>query len=251
MRETRIMMGMPITVEITGLDVPAAEAIHDVFAYFTQIDEKFSTYKKTSEITAVNEGRLKENGWSPEMKEIFALSAETKRATDGYFDIVNREGKIDPSGIVKGWAIQNAAKLLDAKGIKDFFIDAGGDIQTRGKNSAGLPWSIGIRDPFDATQQKVVKILYAKENRGVATSGTYVRGNHIYDPYDKSKIESDIVSLTVIGPDIYEADRFATAAFAMGKKGIGFIEGLKGFEGYMIDSRGVAVMTSGFEKYTK
>jgi thiamine biosynthesis lipoprotein len=59
----------------------------------------------------------------------------------------------------------------------------------------------------------------------------------------------DIVSLTVIGPNVYEADRFATAAFAMGKRGIYFIEQLPGFEGYMIDAAARATFTSGFERY--
>ncbi len=55
--------------------------------------------------------------------------------------------------------------------------------------------------------------------------------------------------MTVIGPDVYEADRFATAAFAMGRMGVAFVEGLDGFEGYMIDAQGIATYTSGFERY--
>ena len=54
-----------------------------------------------------------------------------------------------------------------------------------------------------------------------------------------------------MGPNVLEADRFATAAFAMGREGIHFIESLKGFEGYAIDAKGIATMTSGFEVYTK
>jgi thiamine biosynthesis lipoprotein len=64
------------------------------------------------------------------------------------------------------------------------------------------------------------------------------------------KPAEEIVSLTVIGPNIYEADRFATAAFAMGEKGILFIEDLAGFEGYMINHEGLATFTSGFKEYT-
>ncbi len=60
-----------------------------------------------------------------------------------------------------------------------------------------------------------------------------------------------VVSLTVVGPNIYEADRFATAAFAMGEAGIMFIEKLPGFEGYMVNDNGIATFTSGFEKYVK
>ena len=80
----------------------------------------------------------------------------------------------------------------------------------------------------------------------MATSGTYVRGQHIYNPHEPTKLIQDIVSLSVIGPDILEADRFATAAFAMGEQGIYFIENLPGFEGYMVNAQGIATQTTGF-----
>jgi thiamine biosynthesis lipoprotein len=83
----------------------------------------------------------------------------------------------------------------------------------------------------------------------VATSGTYLRGAHIYNPHAPDAPAGDIVSLTVIGPNILEADRFATAAFAMGEGGIDFIERVDGLEGYQIDSEGMARMTSGLERY--
>lgn len=119
----------------------------------------------------------------------------------------------------------------------------GGDIQIGGKNDQGKVWRIGIRNPFNL--QQVVKTLSLTEG-GVATSGTYLRGQHIRNPRGK---KPDIVSLTVIGPDIYEADRFATAAFAMGRQGIYFLEKQPGLEGYMVGKDGVATMTSGFKKY--
>jgi thiamine biosynthesis lipoprotein len=86
-------------------------------------------------------------------------------------------------------------------------------------------------------------------DQAVATSGTYIRGNHIYSPKEKDRTEFEIVSMTIIGPNIYEADRFATAAFAMGSKGIHFIETLPDLEAYMINKKGIATMTTGFEKY--
>ena len=67
-----------------------------------------------------------------------------------------------------------------------------------------------------------MKVLYPK-GAGVATSGTYFQGQHIYNPHSPAQKLHEIVSLTVIGPDILEADRYATAAFAMGRKGIIFI----------------------------
>lgn len=239
-------MGMPITVEIVD-DSAQENDLEEIFSYFRYVDEKFSTYKETSEIMKINRHELSEEAFSGDMKEVFALCEETKKLTKGFFDIVTPKGSYDPSGLVKGWSIYNASKMLKKKGFKSFFIEAGGDIQPCGRNVSGNKWKVGIRNPFK--REEVVKVLYVTEE-GVATSGTYIRGQHIYNPFKKSDEITEIVSLTVVGPNIYEADRFATAAFAMGREGIHFIEGLDGFEGYMIDKDGVATMTTGFSKYT-
>jgi thiamine biosynthesis lipoprotein len=236
-------MGMPITVEV--LDSDDEGLIESVFAYFTHIDETFSTYKDTSEISAINAGRVALNAASPEMRAVFAMAEQTRIETDGYFNIW-RGDRYDPAGIVKGWAIANAADILRLAGCANFYVDAGGDIEAAGRNADGQPWRVGIRNPFNIRQ--IVKVL-AIDNCGVATSGTYIRGQHVYDPHAPGRSIDEIVSLTVIGPNVYEADRFATAAFAMGRRGIIFIEGLAEFEGYMIDADGMATPTSGFGRY--
>lgn len=243
MKQTRLLMGMPITLEVVDPAV-TQDDLDNVFAYFVSVDDTFSTYKASSEISKINRGELVASQYSEDMKTILALSAQTKKDTYGYFDI-EQNGIYDPSGIVKGWAIRNAANMLKASGLRHFYIDAGGDIQVAG-NKHGNPWRVGIRNPFNRTEH--VKVL-ALTNRGIATSGTAIRGQHIYDPFHRTMPLLDIVSITIIGPDIYEADRFATAAFAMGKKGIQFIEKLAGFEGYMIDAQARATYTSGFERY--
>ncbi len=236
---------MPITVEIS--DSFATEEIFDkVFAYLDYVDKKFSTYKDESEISQINNGKIKEKDYSEDMKEVWRLCEETKKLTNGYFDIKSKDGKYDPSGLVKGWAINNAAKILQEQGFKNFYVEAGGDIQVCGKNSQGQNWRVGIRNPFN--EEEIIKVV-SLTDIGIATSGTYIRGQHIYNPHHSGELITEIVSLTVIGTDVYEADRFATAAFAIGEKGIDFIEGLKGFEGYMINKDGVATITSGFEKY--
>ncbi len=236
-------MGMPITIEVMDIHV-TQDDLDKVFAYFVWVDETFSTYKATSEISQINRGELPAAQWSQEMKTIMALSEQTKKDTHGYFDIL-RHGLYDPSGIVKGWAVHNAANLLTASGFHHFSIDAGGDIQVSGKKD-GHVWRVGIRNPFNRREN--VKVL-ALTNRGIATSGTAIRGQHIYNPHNPSMHLLDCVSITVIGPTIYDADRFATAAFAMGRKGIQFIETVAGFEGYMIDAQARATFTSGFERY--
>ena len=248
MKETQIIMGMPITIEISdsGKEFLVKKAIQSAFDYFRYVDETFSTYKTSSEITKINNGCIVPESWSDDMKTIFTLAEETKQATNGYFNIMTPEGSIDPSGIVKGWSIHKAAELLVHAGIDNFCIDAGGDIEVRGEKSPGVPWMIGIRNPFDT--EKIVKTVSLR-NKGIATSGTYIRGAHIYNPYTKERPTNECASVTVIAFDVYEADRFATAAFAMGKEGIMFLEQKEGLEGYMISPDGIATMTSGFLHY--
>lgn len=271
--ETRLMWGMPITVGIVDsvsdslfpsrLDTefknfenvrsedstlasdPAMNLISQVFNYFEYIDNKFSTYKPNSEISRINQGLLSIEDASLDMQVVFDLAERLRIETDGYFNIMH-DGRIDPSGLVKGWALSNAADLLCAAGCEDFYVEAGGDFEAVGLNNEGKPWSVGIRNPFH--QDEIVKVL-AVSNRGVATSGTYVRGQHIYNPIDGGLPDDEILSITVIGPNIYEADCYATAAFAMGRQGIQFIESLAGFEGYMIDRHQLATFTSGFTRY--
>lgn len=236
---------MPITVEIADKQV-AKQDIQGVFDYFISVDERFSTYKDSSEISKINQGLLAKAEYSTDMNTILTLSEQTKQATNGYFDIQNADGTLDPSGLVKGWAIQNAAEILLKTGFKNFYVEAGGDTQTQGYSDEGVPWTVGIKNPFN--QNEIVKIL-SISGQGVATSGTYIRGQHIYNPHNRTTPLQEIVSITVIGPNIYEADRFATAAFAMGRAGITFIETLPGLDGYMIDKDGIATYTAGFEKY--
>lgn len=240
MRATKIIMGMPITVEIAG-EKASPQLLKKIFTYFRGVDAQFSPYKKTSEVERLNRGEIDPAQATPLMKEILKLSRETKKATNGYFDI-SRDSTIDPSGIVKGYAIMQAAIQICEAGVNDFYIEAGGDIQTGGK-----PWRVGIRNPFVA--QEIVQVLQLKNGEGIATSGTQFRGDHVYDPHTGKPV-TEIVSLSVIAQNVYEADRMATAAFAMGRKGIYFIEAQPGLEGYMIDGDGIATKTTGWSTYS-
>lgn len=234
------MMGMPITVDLGGA---AGDLVARVFDYFDDVDRRFSTYRSDSEISAINRGDIPVRDWSGQMIDVMRIAEQTRRETAGYFDIHRPDGALDPSGIVKGWAVRNAAEIVRQADVGDFFIEAGGDIQSCGRNASGRDWSVGIRSPFHTDE--IVKVVYP-HGHGVATSGTYARGQHIYNPHAVHEPISDIVSLTVIGSDVLEADRFATAAFAMGRDGILFIEQTPGLEGYLIDSNRRATPTSGF-----
>jgi thiamine biosynthesis lipoprotein len=242
MRRSRWMMGMPITVEAVG----AADdtLIETVFAWFDDVDRRFSTYRDDSEIEAINRGELARSRCSQPMREVLALAELTREQTAGFFEIRTPTGGLDPSGIVKGWAIRAAAEILAGAGLHGYFVDAGGDIQPAGVNANGEPWSVGVRNP--RAMGEIVKVILPGD-RGVATSGSDVRGQHVYDPFAPDEPIDDPLSITVIGPDVLEADRFATAAFAMRGGGIHFIESVPGLEGYAIGRNGRATMTSGFE----
>ncbi|MCL5113466.1 MAG: FAD:protein FMN transferase [Patescibacteria group bacterium] len=243
MRKTKIIMGMPITIHIEDCD--DTHIFNDVFNYLKDIDQVFSTYKKNSLISKINNG-LQQEYWPRQVRQIFSLAKKTKKETNGFFNI-NHNGNIDPSGIVKGYAIYQASKLIKNAGYKNYFVDGSGDIQAMGgaKQNKYQYWLIGIRNPFEINS--IVK-NFKLRNKGIATSGSYIRGDHIYNPKTNNVIK-EIVSLTVIGPNVYEADRFATAAFAMGRGGINFIENKKSLEGYMIDENKISTLTTGLGKY--
>lgn len=244
MKYSKDMWDMPIHIDIqSGRN--ADRDVEEIFAYFEHINEVFSTFLATSEISRINRGELSFASSSEEMKEVLALCEQTKNETRGYFDHI-RNGYCDPLGVVKGWAVQNAADTLMNKGYKNFYINAGGDVVVRGAKADGVAWSVGIKNPFN--QHEIVKSIYLSD-KSIATSGTYIRGQHIIDPHEPTKKLTDVVSVSVIGPNLCDADRFATAAFAMGTRGIMFIESLEGFEGYEILSNGKGVETSGLSTY--
>jgi thiamine biosynthesis lipoprotein len=242
MKKHADIMGMPVTIQVIDASV-TQEDINEVFSYFHFIDKKFSTYKQDSEISQINRGELKPSQFSNEMKKILKLCEETKKETTGYFDI-SSNGILDPAGLVKGYAIFQGSLILKNKGFRNFYVEIAGDIQVFGKNEKQESWKIGIQNPFNLNE--IIKIVKLS-NMGIATSGAYQRGEHIYNP--KGIIADEVASISVIGQNVYEADRFATAAFAMGEKGIAFIEKLKDFEGYMIKKDKTAILTSGFEDY--
>ncbi len=254
---TELVMGFPVTIAVANPDgEPSslasrtasrreiAAAVAAVYDHLREVDVRFSPYRATSEVSRINGGELREEGFSPEMKRVLRLCEETKRATRGYFDPWRGE-RLDPSGLVKGLAVYDASGILRDRGFEDFCIEAGGDIEARGRCSGGEKWRIGIRSPFDP--RTVVKAV-ALENRGIATSGLYARGEHIYNPLT-GRNATETASFTVIGPNLFEADRFATAAFAMGRRGLELIRNSSDLDGYMIEHDGTATYTEGFLRY--
>lgn len=198
-------MGMPITVDIPGCD--NEKVFRVVFERFRKIDERFSPYKRDSELTKYQNGEIKEKDLSAEFKKVKKACREAEKQTDGYFSAYF-SGKFDPSGYVKGWAIAEAGKAIEKEDFKTYCIGAGGDILAR--SDSDKVWNIGIQDPKDKGKILDKLSIY---NGAVATSGNYERGNHIINP-KTGKPANKLLSVTVTGPDIITADIFATAIFA-------------------------------------
>lgn len=235
-------MGMPAKLLVVGV-TDLNKILDKIKVLFADIDNRFSTYKETSLVSQLNRGEIKPSR-DPELEFILAECVRTKSETGGYFDCEYRAG-IDPSGLVKGYAINKAAKMLKGSGYQNFLIEIAGDLQTSGMNEDKEPWKVGIENPFNRAEVvKVVKLMGV----GMATSGTSVHPDHIINPLSH-QVAHEIASVSVIAPNVYDADRMATAAFAMGRKGIEFIQSLPGYAGYMITNDKQGVMTEGFQQY--
>ncbi len=246
MRRVRDVMGMPVTVDVRDArpDAERAEALDALYAELARIDEAYSPYRPDSLVSRINAGAIDARGADGELREIVALCRRYEAETDGYFSAW-REGYFDPSGLVKGWAIDRACRILEARGFSRYFVDAAGDVRTRGEREPGEPWRVGVRHPIE--RDKVARVILAWD-LAVATSGTYEKGAHIYDPHS-GEAATDLLSLTVVGPDILVADVYATAAFAMGRAALDFVERQQGYEAYAIGPDLRATWTTGFAAY--
>lgn len=226
MHRVEHVMGMPIVVSVRDGDVP-----DDVFDWFRRVDETFSPYKDGSEVSRIRRGELALADASDEVRSVYARCVGLREETSGFFDVEAVDG--DPSGYVKGWAVDGAAEMLAG----DYAINAGGDIRTRGR------WRIGIRHPLEA--DAVAKVVEG-DDLCVATSGAYERGEHVLDPHTGAA-PTGILSVTITGPDLATADAYATAAFAMGaRRATAWTARLRGYEAMAILADGRVLLTPGF-----
>jgi thiamine biosynthesis lipoprotein len=250
-RQVEQIMGTAIGFDIRDPAVPV-EAIARAFDYLRDIDRRFSTYKPDSEVSRLGRGEIAAHQCSPDVREALELCEQVRRTSEGYFDIrAHRpDGWLDPSGLVKGWALENAGRILEAAGARNYCINGGGDIVVRGEPEPGAAWRIGIRHPIEA--MKLATVLSLRHG-AVATSGAYERGDHVLDPFT-GKAPKAVLSITVVGPSLTFADAYATAAFAMGPTGLAWVAGLDDYEGCSItadrdDSNPRLNWTEGFDRY--
>jgi thiamine biosynthesis lipoprotein len=228
-------MGMPVSIDVR--DPVPSRRLRDAFEWLRLVDTRFSTYRPESEVARLDRGALAIEDADSSVRAVLTRCELLRQSTGGFFD-VRATGRLDPSGFVKGWAIDRTAELLEAAGARRFCINAGGDILVRGSE----PWRIGIRHPLRHDRLAGVVAL---SDGALATSGAYERGHHVVDPRS-CRPPSGVLSVTVIGPELGAADAYATAAFAMGDRGPAWTASLDGHDAMTILEPDRVLSTTGF-----
>lgn len=142
-------MGTVFSFDVRGGDPGAVRAaLEKAIAGLHRVNEVFSTYRDDSQVSRLARGELTVEECDPEVAEVLGLGAEAERVSDGWFS-VHYEGRLDPTGIVKGWAAERAARQLAATpGVSGVSMNGGGDVQLLGTPEPHRPWRVGVADPL-------------------------------------------------------------------------------------------------------
>jgi thiamine biosynthesis lipoprotein len=253
------IMGMPILIDVYDEGV-SPRVLDAAFDWLRRVDATFSTYRCDSEISRLNRGVISMRHCSPLVRSVLRSCEELRERTGGYFDHVaagrrlklespaSADPPIDPSGYVKGWAMDGVAEILERGGARNYCAEAAGDMLLAGRPGADTPWRIGIQHPRHA--HELALIVETDRRCAVATSATYARGEHIVDPFGSSTPRG-LLSVTVIGEgDLATADAFATAIFAMGAAGSQWAaREAHPYAAAVVDDADVVHSTAGFEDW--
>jgi thiamine biosynthesis lipoprotein len=215
-------MGLPVSIHVraearTELeDVAVATAVEQAFGALRRVDSVFSTWRADSDLMRVRRGDLEPARAHPWLVEVEQQCADAEQRTAGLFNAAPGAAAYDPTGLVKGWAVERAAMhLRHVPGIS-WCINAGGDLLAgAGRGASPSTWRVGVEDP---RQPGVVAATIPVRVGGLATSGAAARGAHVMDPRTGTAIAWD-GSATVWGPTLLWADVWATALFVDPQEG--------------------------------
>jgi thiamine biosynthesis lipoprotein len=244
------IMGLPISIHLRGdrlTDEGVEQRIAAVFAELRHVDAVLSPYRDGSDLSAWERGALRLADADPKLAQVVALCDEARQRTDGWFDPRGLpdpgtdEPRYDPSGLVKGWAVEHAARHLTALDGYGWCLNAGGDVLVHAP--ADQPaWRIGIEHPHDPA--RIMRVV-ERHCGAVATSGSTHRGAHIVDPHT-GQPATMTRAVTVTGPTLLWADVYATAAAARGPAALPWLEDFDGYEALMVTRSGLLSVTAGW-----
>lgn len=225
-RDVVQVMGLPVSVALRGRhagDELARSAWARTKADLVAADAMFSRYREDSWVSRLNRGLVDLADAPAPALEVLTLAEAARVASDGAFDVRRQDPRgrtvLDTDGVVKGWAVQRAARHLLALPDTDVCLGGGGDLVCWTAEEDGEPWQIGIEHPHDPWSL-VARVPVRRG--GVATSGTAHRGEHVVDART-GEPPAGIASVTVVAPDLVGADIDATAAFAQGPEALGWL----------------------------
>lgn len=216
-------------------------AFDEVVRWLHRVDAVFSTYRPDSVVNRLQRAELRLDECPADVREVFELCADVHATTDGHFSIVVG-GRLDPSGLVKGWAIERASNLLRAAGSANHAVSGGGDMQLAGEAAPGRPWRVGIAHPL--TGGALATIVEGRDI-AVATSGTAERGLHIVDPFT-GRPATAFASLSLVGARLTRVDAYATAAFVMGDGAYAWVQRQEGYDAFAVRTDGTTWATDGW-----
>lgn len=231
-RRVEHVMGTAVSLLVQA-DADLDAAMDDAIAWLHEVDDRFTTYRPDSEWLRYCAGQIAPGDLHPDIRHVLERTDELARTTDGAFRIDADPNRCaDPAAYVKGWAVQRAADILVAAGASAVCVNGGGDVAAWRIHGA---WRVGIQDPFDATRVLAVVEI---DCGAVATSGSYERGDHVFDPRTGNAAHG-LASVTVVGPDLGMADAYATATFALGRDAPDLLRDLDGYGAFLVDGTGV------------
>lgn len=215
-------MNMPFTIAFVrdSFDEILIDAlnqiVYEIDKYLQNVEEKFSPFLSESLVSRHTDlgEELQDDFFDIEYQEVYSRSIIAKKETQGLFNPFF-DGKYNPTGFVKGWAIENAfmkyiKPLIDNNIIEAGAINGAGDIQVGTRLDNNFSWEIGIENPED--KGKIIA-KYSIKNGAVATSGLSQKGQHI-----KSDNIINHVQVTVVGTYLSDVDVLATAGVVANEK---------------------------------
>ncbi len=239
------VMGTVVTIEVPLHDPGREQALHLAVArsraMLHRVDSVFSLWKPESPMSRLRRGELDLDVAPREIAEVLALCERARELTDGWYDARAVPGGIDPTGLVKGWGTKRAKDVIVDAGFSDVLVNAGGDVAASGGPRPGESWRVGIRHPADPFALAGV----VEGAAAIATSGTYERGAHLYNPRE-GRFTAGFVSATVVGDDLALADALATGLCVAGPDGLAFLDAAPDFEGFGIDADGLIMTSASF-----
>ena len=246
------IMGLPISVHVRGPEAASAAVlgwVEDLYDALRADEAMFSTWQPDSPVSRIKDGRDRLGDAYPRIKQVAALCEIAGQRTGGSFSawLPGPDGHLhfDPTGLVKGWAVEQAFSRLVGHlaglGPHDALVNAGGDIAVHCSRTDTPDWTIAIEDPRD--RSRVLRTLNLRTG-AVATSGIAARGHHITDPATGAASDG-LASATIIGPELTWADVYATAAFVKGPGALAWIATLDDHAGVLVATDGAVSAVRG------